>query len=52
MELAVRQEVVEALGLQTAGGQIKVRWDKKVRVTAQGPDGIFHRVSESHSLFD
>ena len=28
LELAVRKEVVESLGLQTASGQIKVGWDE------------------------
>ncbi len=32
----VRQQVVEALGLQTASRQIKVRWDRKGQSTAQG----------------
>ena len=30
-ELAVREQVVEALGLQTASGPLKVRWDNKHR---------------------
>ena len=35
-ELAVRQQVVEALGLQTAGGPIKVRWDRTVKPQRKG----------------
>ena len=34
--LMVRQEVVEALGLETAGGQLKVRWDSKGQSSALG----------------
>lgn len=40
-ELAVRQQVVEALGLETAGGKIKVRWDRKGQATAQGQMAFF-----------
>lgn len=35
-ELAVRKQVVEALGVQSASGQIKVRWDENGQATAQG----------------
>jgi len=31
-----RQQVVEALGLETAGGQLKVRWDGKAQSSALG----------------
>jgi len=35
-ELAVRKQVLEALGVQSASGQIKVRWDENGQATAQG----------------
>ena len=35
-KVAVRQQVVESLGLQSAGGPIKVRWDAKSQATVQG----------------
>ena len=40
-EVAVRQQVVEALGLETAGGPVKVRWDAKRQATAQGQMAFF-----------
>ena len=51
-ELAVRQQVVEALGLQTAGGQIKVRWDRKGQATAQGQMAFFIEFLSATGLFD
>jgi hypothetical protein len=48
--LMIRQQVVEALGLQTASGQIKVRWDENGQATAQG-QMAFHRISEHHRSF-
>lgn len=45
-EVAVRQQVVEALGLQTASGPIKVRWDPSGYDART--NGVFHRVSCCH----
>jgi hypothetical protein len=61
-EVAGRQQVVEALGLQSTGGQIKVRWDANGRATTQGQKrgykcvdpvkpkkhGPFYQLSYSH----
>ena len=35
-ELAVRQQVVEVLGLQSASGLLKVRWDDKSQASVLG----------------
>lgn len=51
-ELAVRQQVVEALGLQSAGGQIKVRWDENGQATAQGQMAFFIEFLSATGLFD
>jgi hypothetical protein len=51
-ELAVREQVVEALGLQTAGGQIKVRWDANGQATAQGQMAFFIEFLSATGLFD
>ena len=51
-DVAVRQQVVEALGLQTAGGQIKVRWDGKGQATAQGQMAFFIEFLSATGLFD
>jgi len=51
-ELAVRQQVVEALGLETAGGKIKVRWDRKGQATAQGQMAFFIEFLSATGLFD
>ena len=49
-EVAVHQQVVEALGLQMAGGPIKVRWDANGQATAQGFAAIGDRLlPEIHS---
>jgi len=40
-EIAIREQVVEALGLQTGDGQIKVRWDPSSQATAQGQMAFF-----------
>ena len=41
-QLVVRQQVVEALGLETASGRLKVRWDENAQATAQGQMAFFH----------
>ena len=51
-ELAVRRQVVEALGLQSAGGQIKVRWDGKGQATAHGQMAFFIEFLSATGLFD
>lgn len=51
-EVAVRQQVVEALGLETAGGPIKVRWDAKRQATAQGQMVFFIEFLIATGLFD
>ena len=51
-EVAVRGQVVEALGLQTAGGQIKVRWDRNGQATAQGQMAFFIEFLSATGLFD
>jgi hypothetical protein len=51
-EVAVRQQVVEALGLQSAGGQIKVRWDENGQATAQGQMAFFIEFLVATGLFD
>jgi hypothetical protein len=51
-EVAVRQQVVEALGLQTAGGQIKVRWDANRQATTQGQMAFFIEFLVATGLFD
>ncbi|MDP2652389.1 MAG: hypothetical protein Q8O94_04590 [bacterium] len=51
-QVAVRQQVVEALGLQTASGQIKVRWDTNGQATAQGQMAFFIEFVNATGLFD
>ncbi len=51
-EVAVRQQVVEALGLETAGGPVKVRWDAKRQATAQGQMAFFIEFLSATGLFD
>ena len=51
-EVAVRQQVVEALGLETAGGPVKVRWDAKRQATAQGQMAFFIEFLVATGLFD
>jgi hypothetical protein len=51
-EVVVRQQVVEALGLQSAGGQIKVRWDANGQATAQGQMAFFIEFLIATGLFD
>ena len=40
-DLVVRRRVVEALGLETASGRLKVRWDENAQATAQGQMAFF-----------
>jgi hypothetical protein len=51
-ELAVRQQVVEALRLQSAGSQIKVRCDENGQATAQGQMALFIEFLSATGLFD
>lgn len=51
-ELAVRKAVEQALGLETAGGAIKVRWDKNAQATAQGQMAFFIEFVSVTGLFD
>ena len=50
--LVARQEVVEALGLQTASGPLKVRWDGKGQSTAFGQMVFFIEFLTATALFD
>ena len=51
-EIAVREAVVEALGLQSAGGPIKVRWDESSQATVQGQMAFFIEFLVAMGLFD
>ncbi len=51
-EVAEREQVVEVLGLQTAGGPIKVRWDGKSRATVHGQMAFFIEFVSASGLFD
>jgi hypothetical protein len=51
-EVAVRQQGVEAVGLQTAGGPIKVRWDAKSQATVHGQMAFFIEFLIATGLFD
>jgi hypothetical protein len=51
-EIAVREQVVEALGLQSAGGQLKVRWDSSSQATAQGQMAFFIEFLVTTGLFE
>jgi hypothetical protein len=51
-EEAVRQQVVEALGLETAGGPLKVRWDAKRQATLHGQMAFFIEFLSATGLFD
>jgi len=51
-EKAVREQVVQALGLQTAGGQIKVHWDASSQATAQGQMAFFIEFLVATGLFE
>ncbi len=50
--LVARQVVVEALGLQTASGPLKVRWDGKGQSTAFGQMVFFIEFLTATALFD
>ena len=51
-EVAIVQQVVEALGLETVGGPVKVRWDAKRQATAQGQMAFFIEFLSATGLFD
>jgi hypothetical protein len=51
-ELLARQQVVEALRLETASGGLKVRWDGKAQATAQGQMPFFIEFLTVTGLFD
>src|SRR5215510_2013667 len=51
-ELVVRQQVVEALGLETANGLLKVRWDGTAQATALGQMAFFIEFLTVTGLFD
>jgi hypothetical protein len=51
-ELAVREQVVEVLGLETAKGQLKVRWDENGQATALGQMAFFIEFLTATGLFD
>jgi hypothetical protein len=51
-ELAVREQVVEALGLQTASGPLKVRWDNNAQATALGQMAFFIEFLSATGLFN
>lgn len=50
--LVARGEVVEALGLQSASGQLKVRWDNKAQATVLGQMAFFIEFLTVTGLFD
>ncbi|MGZ8485946.1 MAG: hypothetical protein ACXW6R_18765, partial [Candidatus Binatia bacterium] len=51
-EMTLRQQMVEALGLETASGPVKVRWDGKRQATAQGQMAFFIEFLSATGLFD
>ena len=51
-QLVVRQQVVEALGLETASGRLKVRWDENAQATAHGQMAFFIEFLTLTGLFD
>ena len=51
-ELVVREDVVEALGLETASGRLKVRWDGNAQATALGQMAFFVEFLTVTGLFD
>ena len=51
-ELAVRQQVVEVLGLQSASGLLKVRWDDKSQASVLGQMAFFIEFLTATGLFD
>src|SRR5262245_14193948 len=50
-ELAVRQQVVEVLGLQSASGPLKVRWDDKSQASVLGQMAFFIEFLTATGLF-
>lgn len=51
-EIAVHEAAVEAVGLQTANGPIKVRWDESSQATVQGQMAFFIEFLVITGLFD
>lgn len=51
-ELVVRQQVVEVVGLETARGQLKVRWDDNGQATVLGQMAFFIEFLTTTGLFD
>jgi hypothetical protein len=51
-DLVAREQVAEALGLQTASGQLKVRWDAEAHSTALGQMAFFTEFLTVTGLFD
>jgi len=51
-DVAMRQQVVEALGLHSAAGQIKVRWDANSQATEQVQMAFFIEFLIATGLFD
>jgi len=51
-ELVRHQQVVEALGLETAGGALKVRWDNKAQSTVYGQMAFFIEFLTATGLFE
>lgn len=48
----VKQEMVEALGLETAGGRLQVRWDSSAQATPHGQMAFFIEFLTVSQLFD
>jgi len=51
-ELVAQKQMVEALGLQTASGQLKVRWDDNAQATVLGQMAFFIEFLTTTGLFD
>jgi hypothetical protein len=51
-QLVVRQQAVEVLGLQSASGPLKVRWDDKAQATVLGQMAFFIEFLTATGLFD
>ena len=51
-QLVVRQQAAEVLGLQSASGQLKVRWDDKAQATVLGQMAFFIEFLTATGLFD
>ncbi len=50
--VVVREQVVEALGLQTTSGHLKVRWDNKAQSTVLGQMAFFIEFLSATGLFE